>query len=148
MRIVGLILALALAGSVAAAAALGGGGSPYPRHGTLHVTKDCTGYSGQTDGHCTIVTSNLKAITPGSRVVYLQPAGASSIDSDVVLVVGPGNIAIGHVTLDFATGLGTVTFSGGTGQFASFHAKVAVSSLGGTLWAWDGPYSFDSHDDR
>jgi len=148
MRIVGLILALALAGSVAAAAALGGGGSPYPRHGALHVTKDCTGYAGQTDGHCTIVTSNLKAIAPGSRVVYLQPAGASSVDSDLVLVVGPGNIAIGHVTLDFATGLGTVTFSGGTGQFASFHGKVAVSSLGGTLWAWDGTYSFDSHDDR
>ena len=148
MRIVGLIVALALAGSVAAAAALGGGGSPYPRHGALHVTKDCTDYQGQVDGHCTIVTSNLKAITPGSRVVYLQAPGASSLDSDVVLVVGPGNIAIGHVTLDLATGRGTVTFSGGTGQFASFHAKAAVSPLGGTLWAWDGTYSFDSHGDR
>ena len=148
MRIVGLIVALALAGSVATAAALGGGGSPYPRHGALHATKDCTDYSGQADGHCTIVTSNLKAIPPGSRVVYLQPPGTSSLDSDIVLVVGPGNIAIGHVTLEFATGLGTVTFSGGTGQFANFHAKVVVSSIGGNLWAWDGTYSFDSHGDR
>ena len=52
------------------------------------------------------------------------------------------------MTLDFATGSGTVTFSGGTGQFVSFRAKVTVSSLGGTLWAWDGTYSFDSHGDR
>ena len=87
MRIVGLILALAVVGSVATTAAFGGGGGPNPRHGALHITKDCTGYAGQTDGHCTIVTSSLKAIAPGSRVVYLQPAGASSLDSDVVLVV-------------------------------------------------------------
>jgi hypothetical protein len=149
MRLFGLILALALAGSVAAVAqARDGGGSSSPHHGALHVTKDCTGYAGQTDGHCTIQTSNLKAIPPGSRVVYLEPAGASGLDSDVVLVAGPGNVANGHVTLDFATGTGTVTFSGGTGVFDSFHAKVAVSSLGGTLWAWDGTYSFNSHGDR
>jgi hypothetical protein len=147
MRIVGLILAIVLAGSIAAAAgARGGGGSPNPRHGALHVTTDCTGYQGQVDGHCTITSSNLKAITAGSRVVYLQAAGASSLDSDIVLVVGPGEIAIGHVMLDFATGTGTVTFSGGTGQFASFHAKAAVSSLGGTGWAWDGTYSFGPRD--
>ena len=147
MRIFGLILALVLAGSIAAAAgARGGGGSPSLRHGALHVTKDCTGYQGQVDGHCTITSSNLKAITAGSRVVYLEAAGASSLDSDIVLVVGPGNIAIGHVTLDFATGTGTVTLSGGTGQFASFHAKAAVSSLGGTSWAWDGTYSFGPRD--
>jgi hypothetical protein len=110
------------------------------------VTKDCTGYQGQIDGHCTITSSSLKAITAGSRVVYLEAAGASSLDSDIVLVVGPGNIAIGHVTLDFATGTGTVTFSGGTGQFASFHAKAAVSFLGGMSWAWDGTYSFGPRD--
>jgi hypothetical protein len=147
MRLFGLILALVLAGSIAAAAgAHDGGGSPSQRHGALHVTKDCTGYQGQVDGHCTITSSNLKAIPAGSRVVYLQAAGASSLDSDVVLVVGPGNIAIGHVTLDFAIGSGTVTFSGGSGLFASFHAKVAVSSLGGTSWAWDGTYSFGPRD--
>lgn len=150
MRLFGFILALVLAGSIAAAAgARGGGGSPGQRHGALHVTKDCTGYQGEVDGHCTITTSNLKAIPAGSRVVYLQAAGASSLDSDIVLVVGPGNIAIGHVTLDFATGRGTITISGGTGQFASFRAQAAVSSLGGPNWAWDGTYSFGpGHDDK
>lgn len=147
MRFFGLILALVLAGSIAAAArAHNGGGSPTPRQGALHVTKDCTGYQGEVDGHCTITSSNLKAITAGSRVVYLQAAGATSLDSDIVLVVGPGNVALGHVTLDFATGRGKVTISGGTGQFASFHAKAVVSSLGGTSWAWDGTYSFGPHD--
>jgi hypothetical protein len=44
MRLFGLILALVLAGSIAAAAgARGGGGSPNLRHGALHLTKDCTG---------------------------------------------------------------------------------------------------------
>ena len=150
MRLFGLILVLVLAGSIAGAArAHDGAGSPSQRHGALHVTKDCVDYQGQVDGHCTITSSNLKAITVGARVVYLEAAGASSLDSDVVLVVGPGNIAIGHVRLDFATGTGTVTFSGGTGQFASFHARVAVSSLGGTSWAWDGTYSFgDQHGDN
>ena len=149
MRLFGVILAIVLAGSIAdAARAHDGGGSPSQRHGALHLTKDCTGYQGQVDGHCTITSSNLKAIPAGSRVVYLQAAGASSLDSDIVLVVGPGNIAIGHVTLDFATGSGTVTISGGTGQFtSSFHAQVAVSSLGGTSWAWDGTYSFDPRGD-
>jgi hypothetical protein len=35
-----------------------------------------------------------------------------------------------------------VTFSGGTGRFQGFHARVDVTYVGGTLWRWDGTYSF------
>ena len=137
---VGLILVLVLAEIAAAAGARGGGGSPSPRHGVLHVTKDCTGYQGQVDGHCTITSSNLKAITAGSRVVYLQAAGARRWTATSCSWSGPAisrSVTL-RPTSRPAPGRSP---SGGTGQFASFHAKAAVSSLGGTLWGWDGTYS-------
>jgi hypothetical protein len=147
MRVLGLILTLVLAGSIAAVAkAHDGPGSPSPRSGVLHVTKECSEDTGLADSFCTITSSNLNAIKAGSRVVYLQAAGATSLDSDIVLVVGPGNYALGHVTLDFATGTGELTISGGTGDFTSFHAKADVSYLGGPNWAWNGKYRFNPHD--
>jgi hypothetical protein len=145
MRVFGLILALVMAGSIAAAANARPGpslGSANPRHGALHVTKECSEFTGLADSFCTITSSNLPAIKAGSRVVYLQAAGATSLDSDVVLVVGPGNYALGHVTLDLATGTGEITLSGGAGQFAAFHARADVSQLGGPNVAWDGKYRF------
>ena len=113
-----------------------------PRSGDLHVTKECSAYSGLAGSYCTITSSNLKAITVGSKVVYASPAGATSLDSDVVLDVGPGNAAFGHCYLDFGTGLGLCTFSGGTGKFTLFQATADVSYLGGPNWAWDGTYAF------
>ena len=146
MRIFGLILALVLAGSVAAAAkAHDGSGAQNRGSRTLHLTKECSKYNGEADSFCTIRTSNLPAITAGSRVVYLQAAGTNSLDSDIVLVVGPGNYALGHVKLDLTTGLGEVTLSGGAGQFKSFIATARVTPPGGANgadWAWDGKYRF------
>ena len=75
-----------------------------PRSGALHVTKECSEYSGAAFSFCTITSSSVNALTVGSKVVYLQAPGASSLDSDIVIVVGPGKFALGHVTLDFATG--------------------------------------------
>ena len=118
-----------------------------PRSGALHLVAECSQYTGLADSFCTITSSNVRAITVGSRVVYLQPAGTTSLDSDIVLVVGPGNYALGHVTLDFAAGAGTVTIRGGTGHFTSFHAKATVSALGGPEWAWVGTYRFGGHED-
>jgi hypothetical protein len=111
------------------------------------VTKECSQYNGQAGSFCTITSSNVEAIAVGSRVVYLQPGGPASLDSDIVVVVGPGNYALAHVTLDFATATGEVRIWGGTGQFTSFHAKVAVSALGGPNWAWDGKYHFGPDED-
>lgn len=106
----------------------------------LHVTKECEEYKGQAGHFCTITSSNLEAIPVGSRIFYLQAADRGSLDSDIVLVVGPGNYALGHVTLDLAAATGQVTFSGGIGQFTSFRAKADVSGLDGTGWAWHGEY--------
>jgi hypothetical protein len=112
----------------------------------LHLTKECGEYKGQAGHFCTIMSSNVEAIPVGSRIFYLQAAEPASLDSDIVLVVGPGNYALGHVTLDFALGTGEVRFAGGTGRFTSFRATAGVSALGGTNWAWDGEYRLGRED--
>jgi hypothetical protein len=143
-----LVLGAALIAAAGISVAVATASSPHG--GDLHLKKECSEYTGLADSFCTITASNLKAIKPGSRVVYLQAAGATSLDSDIVLVVGPGNFALGHVTLDLGTGLGVVKLSGGIGQFSSFHAKVRVTPPGGANgadWAWDGRYSYGDRDD-
>jgi hypothetical protein len=143
--IFGLLLAVIVTGAFAGTGSAASGSSAANK--PLHVTKECSQYTGLADSFCTITSSNFAAIPAGSRVVYLQGAGPASLDSDIVLMVGPGNYALGHVTLDFATGTGEVTISGGTRQFTAFRAEVAVSYLGGPNWAWDGTYHFGRADD-
>ena len=118
--------------------------SASPRSGDLAVTKSCATYAGLAGDFCTITSSSLNAIKVGSRVYYLQAAdfGTATLSSDITIDGPGGNTAYGHVTLDLATGLGTVTISGGTGVFSGFHASVAVSPLGGPDFAWEGTYSF------
>ena len=134
--------------SPSATAAVSGLAATAPRSGDLHVTKECSAYTGAAGAFCTITSSNVKEIEVGSRIVYAQAAGATSLDSDVVLdLPGPGNNrAFGHCALDFATGRGLCTFSGGTGKFTWFHASANVSYGGGPNWAWDGTYSFSPGD--
>src|SRR5688500_15097427 len=65
--------------------------SASSRSGALHVTKECSEYFGRAGEFCTITSSSLKQIPVGSRVVYASPAGATSLDSDVILdPPGPG----------------------------------------------------------
>jgi len=137
--IFGLLLAAVLAGAFAVASSAGNNGSL--RSVELHVTKECSQYVGHAGEFCTITSSNLNAIDPGMRVVYTSAAGATSLNSDLVLD-GPGNNdASGHVTLNFLTLSGVVTLSGGTGRFSGFHAVVTVTYDAG-VWHWDGTYSF------
>jgi hypothetical protein len=132
----GLLLAVVLAGAFAVS------GSASARSGELHVLKDCSDYNFGAGDHCTIQWSSLNAIDRGMQVVYASAAGADGLDSDLVLD-GPGNNdALGHVTLDFQTLSGVVTLDGGTGRFSGFHARVDVTHVAGTLWRWDGTYSF------
>lgn len=120
-----------------------------PRSGDLHVTKECEEYTGAAGSFCTITSSNVKAIEVGSRVVYAHAAGATLLDSDIVLdTPGPGNNkAFGHCTLNLLTGLGLCTFSGGTGKFTGFTATANATpptSDDPVNWHWDGTYSFNS----
>ena len=112
--------------------------------GVLHVTKDCTGYTGQAGSSCAITASTLVDIAVGSRIVYATAVGPTLLDSDVVLTPAgqTANSANGHCLLNLATSVGRCTFSGGTGRFASFQADFDVSRLTGRQWALDGTYRY------
>ena len=147
--VIGLLLAAVAAGALAVASSAENARSS-PRSGELHVTKECGSYSGLAGQHCTITSSSLPAIKRGSKVVYASAAGdpiRGQLNSDLV-IDGPGNNdAYGHVVLDLATFTGTVTLSGGTGEFRRFNARVAVTPLGWPNFAWDGTYTFGRSDD-
>ena len=115
------------------------------RNGQLNLQKDCTGYTGNVGGHCTITLSHFGKIPAGSHIIYDQAAGVPTglLDSNIVLDAGAGNRAFGRCTVDFSTELGLCTLFDGTGLLAGFTARVDVSHLGGSLWAWNGTYSFN-----
>jgi hypothetical protein len=142
--IFGLLLAVVMVAAFATAGSAGNAGTP--RSGELHVTKECSQYSGLPGGFCTITGSNLNVIDVGMKVVYASAPNfvTLTVDSDLVLD-GPGNNdAYGHVVLDLQTFDGKVRLSGGTGRFRGFHAIVDVAcvSPAGSPCTWDGTYSF------
>jgi len=118
------------------------------RSGQLHVTKECSQYTGLAGSFCTITSANIAEVKVGSKVFYDQADGipAGMLDSNVVLDAGYGNRAVGRCTLDDTTNLGLCTFSDGTGQFTGFHASVKVDCRSVCLWART--YRFSSEDAR
>ena len=140
-RIFGLILVVALAGALAVASQARTTAASS-RSGALHVTKECGDYSGEPGGFCTILTSNLPAIAADSKVFYFEAVVAGQLDSDIALYAGPGNVALGHVTLSFVTATGVIMFRGGTGDFRGFRAQADVTyDAEHDVWHWNGTYS-------
>ncbi len=142
--ILGLFLGVVAAGSLAAAgSARNSGEHSTPHSGTLHVKKECSHYTGKAGSFCTVTSSNLKLIAVGSKIVYATPDPGS--DSDLTLF-SKGAKAFGHVILDLNTGIGTVTFSGGTGPLRKFTANLVVKPIGDPAktidYRWDGKYSY------
>lgn len=139
---------LVVAASVLAVAAFAQSGSRADHRGRpLHVTKECSQYSGGIGAYCTVTSSNLRAIRVGTRIFYAQASAPDgSLDSDVILYAGPRNTATGHCATDPA-GSGRCTLSGGTGRLDDISARVDVSYLGGPDFAWDGTYRFSEEDD-
>jgi hypothetical protein len=93
-----------------------------------------------------ITSSNVKAIEIGSKIVYLQPDQLETRSGSEVVLDPPGpgnNKAFGHCSL----AVGVCTFSGGTGKFTGFRARVDVTSNDDySLWFWNGTYSFSPGD--
>lgn len=140
---------LVVAATVLAVAASAQSGSRADhRTRPFHLTKECppSTMQGQIGDYCTVTSSNVPAIRVGTKIFYAQAAGPTSLDSDVILYAGPGKTATGHCALDFATGLGRCTLSGGTRTLDGIRARVDVSYLGGYDWAWDGKYRFSEDD--
>jgi hypothetical protein len=108
------------------------------------LTKTCppSTYQGQIGGYCTVTSSNVARIPAGTKIFYAQAATPPTLDSDVILYVGPGTTATGHCDLDLASRLGECTLSGGTRRLRGIRARADVSYLSGYDWAWDGTYRF------
>jgi hypothetical protein len=154
-----IFASFAIAGLAALILSLGPGSASVAasgRSGRLHITKECSQYTGGAGSFCTITSSTLREIPAGSKVLYDQPAGipAGLLDSNVVLDAGNANRAVGRCTLDGVTSLGICTFSDGTGELTGFTARVDVSPFPNDLvdYHWRGTYSFSEsgreHGDR
>jgi hypothetical protein len=93
-----------------------------------------------------VTASNVKAIEVDSKILYLQPDQIDAAAGGNVVVTPPGisgNAAYGNCSL----ASGVCTFSGGTGKFTTFQARVDVTATADfLLWFWDGTYSFDPQD--
>ena len=75
------------------------------------------------------------------RVVYLQACSPDGmLDSDLVISAGHGSTPRRPRRAERTTK--HITFPGGTGDFAGFHADATVSVDGTGLWHWDGTYRF------
>ena len=122
-----LLVASAAIISFAALALVPAVSASSQRTGMLHLAKECSKYTGAAGDYCTIVSSNVDAIKPGSRVYYLEALGGDLFDGDVMLYAGHGNAAFGHCKVDYSTAIGRCTLMGGVGQFQDFRANVVVS---------------------
>jgi hypothetical protein len=141
-RMLTLVAIVAVVGVVATS----GSAKPAKRSGPLHVTKQCTDppYDGTVGSFCTITSSNIPAIEPGMRVVYLAAPdfGAGVLDADIAVGSGQGT-ALGHVVLDLSTASGRISLVTGTGKFRHLEARATVSVDDEGIWHWDGTYRFD-----
>jgi len=146
--VVATSILVVVASVLAVSASAQSGARANHRARPLHLRKECppSQYQGQIGGYCTVTYSNVAAITVGTKIFYAQAAGPTSLDSDVILYAGPRNTATGHCALDFATGLGQCSLSGGTGTLDGIRARVDVSYLGDVNWAWNGTYRFREDD--
>jgi hypothetical protein len=156
-KVMTTIFALALvAGSVTLTLSLTKGTASVSaqsgRSGILHVTKNCSAFTGAPASFCTITSSNLSEIKAGSKVFYDQPTvfptPTGLLDSLAVINVGTGDFAVGRCTLDNTTNLGICTFSDGVGGLAGFHARIDVSSRDGINYTWNGTYGFGPERER
>lgn len=113
------------------------------RSGTMHVTKECSEYTGEAGSFCTIESSDFGPVPVGSKVVYAEAATeAGGLDTDITINTPEGDTIHGHVVLDGATQTGTVTLSGGTGEMASLSGELKVAPLAEPNYSWDGSYSY------
>jgi hypothetical protein len=108
--------------------------------GVLHLTKECSAYTGQPRSFCTIDSSDFSGIPVGSKVVYEEGMTATGLDTDILVTTPNGDQVKGHVLLDSSTGTGTVRLGGGTGQLIGLSADLVVVALEVPRYRWEGSY--------
>jgi hypothetical protein len=125
----------------------------FARSGTFQVVKNCSSYQGQAQQSCTITSSTLNQLRPGSTITYTSGVGTDGILITAIVVDGAdqgNNVAYGHCTVDlrFGTpgyGTGVCDLTDGTGKFKGIHTHANVSPLlpfEDLNFEWVGSYSF------
>lgn len=139
LAVAGVILALGVcAPSVSATS------SPH----AIHMIKDCSEFNAVAPTYCTIKTSDLAAIPPGTKVWYTGPVVANSyfLSSNVTLDDENGSTSTGYCIFEtkptVAASVGLCTFWAGTGSLAGFTAVLDVTIDEAGAWHWDGTYYF------
>jgi hypothetical protein len=136
---------LAVAGTIVALAAV----IPTASAGTalqpLHISKECSEFTGETPSFCTITSSDLAAIPVGTKVMYWGPllTDPNFLSSRAILRAGHGNRAFGYCQTIADPYHGTCVFWRGTGTLDGFHASVDVTYVSGADFDWDGTYLFE-----
>jgi hypothetical protein len=123
----------------------------------LHIVKDCATFNPiPGSAYCTIITSDVAELPPGTRVYYDQitagpTAGvAGFLDSNVFIYINENHWAVGRCTVPNDSLPGLCTISDGVGPLAAFSARINVTYKpggDGALYAWDGTYRFSRHSD-
>ena len=124
-----------------------------PRSGILHLTKECSQYTGEAGSFCTITSSNLNAIPVGTKDVAVDAAGADG-SLDLTWSSTPG-VPTRHSVISSFAGHAKSARSpstAGQAQFKKFHANLVLyCPIGGIAHdgrvdacRLDGPYSFDT----
>ncbi len=141
--VVSISLLVVAASVLAVTASAQSGSGPNHRNRPFHLTKNCQDYGFGIGSYCTVTSSNVPAITVGTRIFYAQAPGPETLDSDVILYAGRGKTATGHCTVEHESGSGLCRLFGGTRTLDGIRARVDVSYLGGYDYAWDGTYRFE-----
>ena len=109
-----------------------------------HLVKDCGSFNGAPSSFCTITVSDLEALPPGSRIVYLGPVldNAYFLSSNVIADAGSNGTATGYCVFNGKTSSGLCSFWMGTGALAGFTAIFDVTVDSSGLFHLDGTYYF------
>ena len=137
-------LPVGLAAVAIAALALAPVAAATPRSGDVHITKDCSAFTGQAGDFCTITSSDLRAIPVGARIVYASARRRGDPRHGHLDRGRPRQRRL-RVTAGSTSWRCRVvcTLSGGTGTFRHLHLEVAVSpDATPNLWHWDGTFAF------
>jgi hypothetical protein len=136
---------LAVAGTIVALGAIVPAASAGTALTPIHITKECSEFSGEIPSFCTITGSDLAAIPVGTKVMYWGPvvSDPNFLSSKAVLRAGHGNRAFGYCQTISDPYHGTCTFWRGKGTLKGFHASVDVTLDADGVFHWDGTYLFD-----
>lgn len=138
-----VVLACTVVAFAALAPAVSANSNPLP----IHLTKDCSTYSGEIPSLCTIETSDLSLLPVGTKVWYEGPILTNNyfLSSNMLLEAGPNATATGYCIFDARAiaQTGLCTFWAGTGSLTGFTAILHVTIDDQGIWHLDGEYYFN-----